>query len=373
MLTPEQIERIEAFDGQGARVLSVYLDVDPPSQVRRSYRIVFEDMVKDAREKLEGPARRELEAEAARVQEWLESRDPHGRALAMFSCAPRKFWEAHELHVGIENHLAFEPKADVAPLWGLLDEHERYAVALVDKERARLFTVFLGEIEESESLKEDFTVGKHDQGGISQARYQRHHDTHVHWHLKRVVEHLSDLLRRRRFDRLILAGPEEATSELRRLLPRALAQRLAAVIPGELFATEAEILHKTLEIERQIEREVEERLLEQLLETVRAGGRATCGVTPTLQALWIGSVQALVVSAGVHPEGSECSNCGQLWPGILATCPSCDAPMRPVHDLFHRAIEHAHAQAARVEVVHGDVARRLQEAGGGLGALLRFR
>jgi hypothetical protein len=29
MLTPEQIERIEAFDGQGARVLSVYLDLDP--------------------------------------------------------------------------------------------------------------------------------------------------------------------------------------------------------------------------------------------------------------------------------------------------------------------------------------------------------
>jgi len=64
MLTPEQIERIEAFDGQGARMLSVYLDVDPASQVRRSYRIVFEDMVKDARERLEGPARGELADEA---------------------------------------------------------------------------------------------------------------------------------------------------------------------------------------------------------------------------------------------------------------------------------------------------------------------
>jgi len=29
MLTKAQIERVEAFDGKGERVLSVYLDVDP--------------------------------------------------------------------------------------------------------------------------------------------------------------------------------------------------------------------------------------------------------------------------------------------------------------------------------------------------------
>ena len=37
------------------------------------------------------------------------------------------------------------------------------------------------------------------------------------------------------------------------------------------------------------------------------------------------------------------------------------------------AIGQAHAQAARVEVVHDEAARRLQEHSGGLGVLLRFR
>jgi peptide subunit release factor 1 (eRF1) len=133
------------------------------------------------------------------------------------------------------------------------------------------------------------------------------------------------------------------------------------------------MLHITLEIERQIEREAETGLLDQLLDTVRAGGRATCGIAPTLQALYIGSVHTLVVSDGLHLEGSECPACGQLWPGILPTCPGCDTPMRSVHDLFHRAIGQAHAQAARVEVVHDEAARRLQEHCGGLGARLRFR
>ena len=140
-----------------------------------------------------------------------------------------------------------------------------------------------------------------------------------------------------------------------------------------MFAGEGEMLHITLEIERQIEREAETGLLDQLLDTVRAGGRATCGIAPTLQALDIGSVHTLVVSDGLHPEGSECPACGQLWPGILPTCPGYDTPMRPVHDLFHRAIGQAHGQAARVEVVHDEAARRLQERCGGLGARLPFR
>jgi peptide chain release factor subunit 1 len=55
--------------------------------------------------------------------------------------------------------------------------------------------------EQGEAFK-DFVPGKHDQGGPSQARYQRHHEAHVHWHLKRVVSHLAEMLRRRQLDRL---------------------------------------------------------------------------------------------------------------------------------------------------------------------------
>ena len=99
MLTQEEIEQLAAFDGQGAWVLSAYLNLDPASQVRRSHRIAFEDLVKEARERLEEPARGE----------------------------------------------------------------------------------FAGEIEEMESFK-DFVFGKSDQGGVSQARYQQHHEAHVYWH-----------------------------------------------------------------------------------------------------------------------------------------------------------------------------------------------
>ena len=85
VVTRADVERLVRFDGHGARILSVYLDLDPERQVTRSYRIVLEDLVKAAREPLHKDARRDLEVEAAKVQEWLEKERPGARGLAVFS------------------------------------------------------------------------------------------------------------------------------------------------------------------------------------------------------------------------------------------------------------------------------------------------
>jgi hypothetical protein len=373
MLTPERIAELEAFDGGGERVLSAYLDLDPRRQPRRAYRIVLEDLAKAIRSRLDRKKRLAFEAEVTRVLEWLDGNAPHGKGVALFSSAPRQFFQAHWLPVRVRDHLAWELTPDVAPLLEIADEYERYAVVLVEQNRARLFTVFMGAIEESAALKDDEVPPRHDQGGVSQSHFQHHHDLHVLWHLKRVAGRLAELFRRRPFDRLILAGPEEVTSELRPLLPDALARRVVAVTPLEASAGEREVLEKTLEIEAGVEREAEERLLGELFETAGAGGKATRGLAPTLEALWLGEVRTLVVADGAAGEGSECPRCARLEPGEVATCPACGSAMRPVHDVFHRAMARAIEQAGRVEVVHGDAAQRLLQAGDGLGALLRFR
>ena len=184
------------------------------------------------------------------------------------------------------------------------------------------------------------------------------------------MQHLSKFLLRRPFDRLILAGPEEATSELQQLLPHPLANRLAAVIPGEMTATPSEMLEKTRAVEHRIEQEAEERLVLRLREEAGPAGRAILGVAPTLDALWADMVQTLVV-AHRRVEGSECPNCERLEEGRVKSCPLCGTTMQSVHDLFHRAMTRTLQQAGRVEVVHGDASRRLHEAASGMGALLR--
>ena len=373
MLTPEDIDRLESFDGGAAWVLSAYLDVDSARRIKRSYLIAFEGLIKAVREELTEPARDQLAREATHVREWLEGQEPRGKGLALISCSPKGFWQAHSLAVRVREHVAFERRPDVAPLLELVDEYERYAVARVDKKKARLFTVFLGEIEEIKVFEDPLVPTKHDQGGLSQANFQRHHETHVNWLLKRAAQSLTELHRRRRFDRLILTGPDEATTALRRLLPRPLARLLVTVAPVKGDASDTEILNATLEVERRIEREAEDRLLKELLDFAGPGGRASLGVVPTLEALWADMVQTLVVADGARSGGSECINCGRLELGTVATCPACGKTMTSLHDVFHRAMARAREQAAGVEVLHGPAARLLQRTGGGLGAFLRYR
>jgi peptide chain release factor subunit 1 len=370
-VSQEELERLERFDSKGARILSVYLDLEPQRQVDRSYLVVLKDLVRDTREGLDKAAGEELSRQAARLEEWLEREPPQGKGLAAFSCSEPELWQPSFVPVPVEDHLAFEPRPHLGPLLALLDEYERYAVALVDKEKARLFTLFMGAIEESEAF-EDLVPGKHDQGGWSQARYQRDHATHVHQHLQHVTQRLGELLERRGFDRLIVAGPDEATSELRGHLPHVLSERLVAVIPAEMFAGEAVVLEQSLAVADGFEREEEGRLVDAVLDEAGADG-ASCGLVPTLEAIWLSKVRTMLVAEGTEQEGSECQDCGRLEPGRVSTCPACGSAMDPLVHLLERAMERTHEQAGEIEIVRGDPADLLRERCGGVGALYRFR
>ena len=211
---------------------------------------------------------------------------------------------------------------------------------------------------------------KHDQGGMSQARLQRKHDEHVHWHLKDVVERLEQLARERPFNRLVLGGPVEALSQMRRLLPPPLAER--AIEDAHLGFTAAvdDVLAATLEIEQRAERKQEQRVMEQLVEAA-VHNRGSRGVPATLRALYLGNVQTLVVADGFHIPGVECTGCGLLDRLPFDRCEACGGTMEPTHDVIHRAMARVVAQSGTVEVVHDGAAQPLADYDG-LGAIFRF-
>lgn len=369
--TRADLGRLVRFDGRGTRILSVYLDLDPERQVKQSHRIVLEDLVKGAREPLEKDQLRDLEAEAAKVREWLEEEQPRARGLAVFSASAANLWETFRLPAPVPDRLSFDLHPLVTPLLGLIEDLEPYLAALVDKESARLLLVSEGRIESVEVLNDD-VPGKHDQGGPAQARLQRHHDDHVARHVKRVVERLSERLRERELDRLILAGPEEATTELRERLPHDLARRLIATVPAEMSATDAEILKLTLEVHQRAERDGEDGLVTEVIDASRSNGAGVCGTSATLEAVWLRQVLRLVVADGLTATGSECPVEGRLYPDPPGPCPLCGAETSPVGDVVDRAAQLTLEADGDVEIVHEGPAQRMRDACDGMAAVLRF-
>jgi peptide subunit release factor 1 (eRF1) len=296
---------------------------------------------------------------------------PSGPGVAVFAAAPPGYLHAVALPSRPLDEVTWSDRPALATLQAVLDDHERIAVALIDKSRARLFSVFVGAIEEERDFK-DYVPGRHRTGGwhlLSQTRAQRHHDDLVAVHIRRVTAELMEMLRSRPFDHLIVAGPDEAISLLCQTLPRPLRARLAATLHLELFAGEAEILSAVERVRQEVDRAHGLRVVEELAGAA-AAGQAVVGLSATLAALAEDRVFRLVVSDALAAVGARCTRCGRIAAGAGA-CPACGGQLGRASSLRDLLVEQALAEGAAVELVGAEAAERLAPYGG-VGAFVRY-
>jgi peptide chain release factor subunit 1 len=332
-------------------------------------------MLRDVEQPLDKHARKEFEADSGLVLGFLENYREPKRGMVIFHDESEGFFWLKSLNVAVRNGVWWRDAPYLLPLIEILDEHERYGVVLTDREHARLFTVFLGEIEEHREAFADLDVTHIKTSGTdhirSQMHIQRKADEHAHAHLKHVAELMSRLSSLHEFDRLLLAGTIEATSELYGLLPKALRSRVAGKMSLPVAANEAEILEASLKIEEEIERQREVELVEELITASEKRKQAVRGLDDTLLALQEWRVWQLVYADGFLARGAQCTNCGALLAQETKSCGYCGKAVRVVDDLIELAAARVVEMQGKVEQVRGAAAIRLKEAGS-VGALLRF-
>ena len=361
----------------GSPVLSIYLDTDQGKaiNVNRAFEVILKNTLREVQQPLDKPRRKEFEADAQRVLAFLEDyRDPK-RGLVIFCDASEDFFWFRALGVGVRNGVWWRDTPHVRPLIELLDEHERYGVLLTDRGQARLFTIFLGEIEEHVQAfaKADVTHVKTSGADHlrSQMNFQRKADEHAHSHLKHVAELMSRLARVHEFDRLILAGTVEATSQLYGLLAKPLRTRVTGKVSLPVETSEARVLEETLKIEAEVERKRETELVEELITVANKREKAVLGVDETLLALQERRIWQLLYADGLTARGSQCTKCEALLAKESEPCPYCGGSVRAVDDLIALAAAEVLQVQGKVEQVRGVAAERLKEVGS-VGAFLRF-
>ncbi len=367
----ERLSKVRSPEG----VLSLYVAVDPIIAYRRDHEIAAaKSALRDLEHTVAEDRRSGFERERDRALDFLEhKRTEESRSIAIFSSQPAGLWETIPLNVRMPSGAFFGPRPRILPLAQSADEFERYCAVFVSKEESKLFVISLGEVEEEQAVSDD-VPGRHDQGGWSQARYQRHHEFHVLGHLKRTLGALEEYYGSRPFQRLIVAGPVEVTTEFMDLLPTPLKDRLIAAVTCPPTATRDDLIAAVAPAIEGFERSEEEALLSRISELADAGGHGALGMESTLAAVVNGRVHELAVADGVSAVGWECLICGHLDAGSIDSCPRCGASrasLDQLDDIIERAAEKVYAQGGRVEVVFGE-ARESLIARGGLGALLRF-
>ena len=361
------------WPADGAPVTSVYLDVDGRRWPRRQdYETRGERLLEtlvgrtDAMER--GNARSVM-ADVAKVRDAIGRLDRGTtRGLAFFSCSHAALWEEVRLPRPVPDRARVAAHAHVLPLEALLQTYESFCTVIVDRSRARLFLSRVGAIAEEDDVFDE-VPGQHDQGGWSQARYQRHIEELVAQHLKHVGDLLLTYFKRRGFDHLILAGPEEIVPQFERTLHDYLRRRVVARLTLPMTASADEVLARSLTVEESREEQRERRTVERLLAEASAGRQGVLGVPKVLRALNDGRVETLVVPHAFEHAGSRCSDCGRLA-ATGRRCDTCGGRLEAVADVVEEAVAAALSQSARVETLSFTGIDVLD--GQRIGAILRY-
>jgi peptide chain release factor subunit 1 len=351
-------------------VTSLYLDVDGrrhPS--RNGYLVRMRDLLKGlSLDRWDREQRRSVSEDVEAISRFVEEElDRSGiGGVAVFSSSRSGLWEDVPVALPFRDRLHIGSRPLLIPLEGMLERFETFCVLVSDRERARLLYVHQDQVEQGAEIHDD-VPGRHDQGGWSQSRYQRHIEDHVQRHLKHTAQMVLRASERRPFDHLILAGAEELVAEVERELHDYVARKVLDRIVLPITASGGDVRERVLAIEAELEARREAEALERLTTEVGTG-RAVAGLADTLEALEAGRVETLVVAADLRAEGRRCPRCGHLSPSE-ARCAACGAETEAADHIVEEAVELAVRQKCRVETIGG--AEEL-EVLGGVGALLRF-
>jgi peptide chain release factor subunit 1 len=377
-ITRDRLRRLADVDVGGAKVLSLFLNLDPrefatpparSTEIRslldRAGRLVREESEQLTHEQKES-LKSDLERVAAELGNGAGTKGAHG--MAIFTCSAAGLFEMLRLSEPVDHEPVVSDGPYLAPL-STIGEAGKWCVVLVNRRTARLFCGSSESLDEI-ALVDDATRNKHDQGGWSQANYQRSVDKDVQDHLKHVAEVVFLQMKAELPDGVLVGGPQETLTDFEGTLHPYLRERLAGRIDIAVENTSPEDVRRTAaERIAVVAREREDQALARLAELFGSNGRAASGLTDVLTAVHAQRVETLLVDRGYTAPGVCCPQCGFLGGESLLECPADGTPTERRENVVEAAIERAIRQSANVHVVRD---RPELASHGHIAAILRF-
>ena len=100
----------------------------------------FKGAAKEARQRIEREQWQDvLERESSHVLDFLSDWESTGRGLVIFSCRPEGIWEVLPLEILVPNVVEVDTTTKDGILTGLLEETPRFIVAVLQRDKARIY------------------------------------------------------------------------------------------------------------------------------------------------------------------------------------------------------------------------------------------
>jgi peptide chain release factor subunit 1 len=373
----EDLRELAAFEAVEGFAVSLYLDLDPsvtptPADAATRLHSLLDDAGRFAaghREELTHDQKLGLRADLQRIREFYEhefTRDG-ARSFAIYVDGLDDLWQLVPLLDPVEDESKVARTLYLAPLVALVGRGEGALVVVVGRERGEILRLHGGRLVEAADRTEE-RPGKHDQGGLSQARYQRHIEHLVEDHLRQVADELDRLVRREHGPRVVVISTEETRAEFADLLSKEVQGAVVGWEHADAHAKPAELLALAEPVLEHKQAEEETAVLERWRAEAGRNSRAAAGWEQTLEAVSDARVELLLFQNGVGHPAAVCPRCGRLA-ADEGLCPLDGTPMKRSDDGLDLAVHQTLRHGGKAWAVrhHQDL-----EPVEGIGALLRF-
>ncbi len=378
MITREQIHELAQFEDQASCALSFYFQPTAPrNKAHKEEAILTKDLAREALQQIESrgksdSARADLDR-IVRLSQQLRGNGPHAKAI--FACSAQNFWREYDLPAQLSNtQLVVDRHFHLKPLAQLLGSFPALGIVLIDRHRARLFDLRLGELTEREGFFHPLSRSGREErfAGYDGAHAQRRVADEARHHYKFVADFVKDALDKGMFEKWILGCLETHWPQIEAQLHPYVSQKLLGRFSSEVaHANRSEIRSQA---ERIFAEDQEKRCSEAVRETIaqaRSNGRGVTGLRRVLHSLESGEVQTLLVGQKYHAQAVECAGCGHLDAHLVSACPVCGRETREVVDVGEAILPWVIRHGVELFYVNDDDPEF--DKVGNIAALLRFR
>jgi peptide subunit release factor 1 (eRF1) len=339
-MTREQIRELAEFRDQSSCAVSFYFQPSTPrNKAHKEDMILIKDLARDAMRSLESKGQKEgVRAEIERIVRLAgELRSNGTHAKAVFACAKRNFWREYDLPPTLSGTQLFVDRHfHLRPVAHLLVASPLLAIVLVDRHRARIFDLRLGELTEREDLFHPLSRRGRGDGfaGYEGGHAQRRVEDEVRQHFKNIAENLKELMEQRVFEKWILACQDSHRPlfelQLHPYVRQALIGRFHADVA---HATRDEIKSHAEQILEKWQNDRRHELVSQALDHARSNGRGVTGLRRVLRSLELGEAQTLLIGENLQAQAIECVHCGHIDAHLVSYCPVCGRATQEIVDV----------------------------------------
>jgi len=376
-ITREQIRELAEFQDQKSCAVSFYFQPSAPrNKAHKEDTILIKDLAREAMRHLESKeakdcARADIER-VVRLSTELRSNGTHGKAV--YACASQNLWREYELPATLPGTQLFVDRHfHLKPIAHLLGASPLLGVVLVDRHRARIFDLRLGELTERDDLFHPLSRRGRSDGfaGYDGGHAQRRVEDETRQHFKNVAALLKELLEKGIFEKWILACQDAHRSMFEPQLHPYVSQALIGRFHADLgHVTRDEIRSHAQQILEHWQNDRKHELVSQTLTQARSNARGVTGLRRVLRSLELGEVQTLLLGENLQAHAVECTGCGHIDAHLVSYCPVCGRATQEIVDVGEAILPWVIRRDVETFYVKDDPEF---DAVGNIAALLRFR